>query len=89
LFEIITATHPPGGLSRSLNGGKKQTDENPNDCDDNEKLHQREGGTGFRKSYHLSYSKKENTIKNTASLRHKVYFPNVFLVLQINFLFCE
>ena len=42
LLQVVCALHSPRRLTRRLNGGKKQTDQNADDGNDNEKFNESE-----------------------------------------------
>jgi hypothetical protein len=47
LFEVVRALHPTGGLAGRLNRREKQTDQNPNNSDNNQKFDEREASSSF------------------------------------------
>jgi hypothetical protein len=78
LLDIVAATHPPGGLAGCLDGRQKEGDQHPDDGDDDEQLHEREGpdvpnATPDRERLHnRTLEQREEEKKNDALLsRHR------------------
>jgi hypothetical protein len=61
LLEFVGTTHPPGCFPGRLNGWEKESDQNANDRDDDEKLDKRKATLTslFISIFHILYSKNK------------------------------
>lgn len=68
LFEVVRALHSSCGFASRLNGRKKQSDQDSDDCDDDEKLYQGEPPGLARCLFHDCSSDTVREVKSSNSM---------------------